>query len=941
MRFYENPQKTAENRLPPRSYYVPEGKSEYTLLNGTWNFAYFERDIDVPEVIAKWDTIPVPSCWQLHGYEDPNYTNRNYPYPCDPPYVPDDNPCGIYERTFNLEEKWGKVYIAFEGVSSCAVLYINGNYVGFTQGSRLRAEFDVTPFAVKGKNTIRVTVYKWCCGSYLEDQDAFRHNGIFRDVVLSQRPIGHIEDVEIIPNDKEIRVKIDGKATVSIFDGDQLLTTGEMENEFVFAPENPVLWNAEKPYLYTVRLERDGEIIQLKTGLRIVTVGENYELLINGVAVKLHGVNHHDTSKYAGWCQTEKQLLWDLELMKELNINCIRTSHYPPHPKFIQMCDEMGFYVVCENDIETHGFASRFPNVSYQYDVESNEWPCQDKAWKGEFLCRMQRTVETFKCAPSVIMWSLGNESGFGTNHAAMVDYIHGRDNTRLVHSEEAGRKGEIRAVDVYSRMYTAPEQLAEMAERNDIDRPVFLCEYSHAMGNSPGDVWEYNEIFDKYPKLCGGCIWEWADHVITIDGVEYYGGDFKGERTHDGNFCCDGMVFADRSLKAGSLEIRAAYQPIKTEYQNGTLSVYNRLDFTDLSEYTFHYHTEIDGKIQKAENMNLALAPHSTTTISIPWEVCDCKLGAHLNVVLEKDGVIHATIQHALDCNVVEEEHNGFAEGVESQYEIQFKGEGFAYTFSKHYGVFTSMIVDGKEQLAGTPVLSVFRATIDNERKIWDYWRNMTTWKGENIDQTFSKVYDASYCNGVITVNGSLSGISRKPVLHHTITYTVYKDGAIHVALSGAVRPDAYWLQRLGFEFVLPEENDSFTYYGHGPMEAYCDMHHAMPVGLYQSCAKDEYVPYPMPQEHGNHFGTKELTIGSLVFRADKEMEINVSRFSTKAIEKAKHTNELASDGMTHLRIDYKNSGVGSAACGPELNKKYRLDEKEIEFSFAVAPKK
>ncbi len=941
MRFYENPKQTSENRLAPKAYYVPSGKSEYTLLNGTWNFAYFEKDIDVPEVIEKWDTIPVPSCWQLHGYENPNYTNRNYPYPCDPPYVPDDNPCGIYERTFSLEEKWGKVYITLEGVSSCAVLYINGSRVGFTQGSRLRAEFDITPYAVKGENTIRVIVYKWCCGSYLEDQDAFRHNGIFRDVVLSQRPVGHIEDIEIIPNDKKIRVKIDGKATVTILDRDEVLFNGEMENEFVFTPENPVLWNAEKPYLYTVKLERDGEIISMKTGFRSVTVGENYELLINGVAVKLHGVNHHDTSKFGGWVQTEKQLRWDLELMKELNINCVRTSHYPPHPKFIQMCDEMGFYVVCENDMETHGFASRYPMVSYQYDVESNEWPCQNKDWRTEHVSRMTRTLETFKCATSVIMWSLGNESGFGSNHAAMIDFIRSRDTTRLIHSEEASRKGEIRAVDVYSRMYSSPEDIANFAERNDIDRPVFLCEYSHAMGNSPGDVWDYNEVFDKYPKLCGGCIWEWADHVVTIDGVEHYGGDFEGERTHDGNFCCDGMVFADRSLKAGSLEIRAAYQPIRTAYENGILSVYNRLDFTNLKEYTFHYHTEIDGKIQNAVNTSLSAAPHETASVSIPWEAPVCKLGAHLNIVLEKDGVIYATCQHELPCTLQEEAAEDLAKATEAQKEIVFEGEGFKYTFSKHYGVFTSILIDGKEQLAGTPVLSVFRPTIDNDRKIWDYWLNMTTWKGENLDQTFSKVYDVIFENGVITVNGSLAGISRKPVLRHTTTYTVFKNGKIDVQLYGNIRQDAYWLQRLGFEFILPEENNAFTYYGRGPAECYCDMHHAMPVGLYQSSAENEYVPYPMPQEHGNHFETKELSIGDLVIRAEKTMEINVSKYSTKAIQKAKHTDELVADGFTHVRVDYKNSGVGSAACGPELAKKYRLDEKDVEFAFSMAPKK
>jgi beta-galactosidase len=250
-------------------------------------------------------------------------------------------------------------------------------------------------------------------------------------------------------------------------------------------------------------------------------------------------------------------------------------------------------------------------------------------------------------------------------------------------------------------------------------------------------------------------------------------------------------------------------------------------------------------------------------------------------------------------------------------------------------------MIVNGKEQLSGVPVLSVFRPTIDNERKIWDYWINMTTWKGENIDQTFSKVYDASYENGVITVSGSLSGISRKPVLNHTLTYTVYKNGSVKVELDGNIRPDAYWLQRLGFEFVLPEEHNAFSYYGRGPLECYCDMHHAMPVGPYQSCAADEYVPYPMPQEHGNHFDTKELIIGDLIFRAEKTMEINVSRFSTSAIQKAKPTDELVADGKTHLRIDYKNSGVGSAACGPELAKRYQLCEKEVSFTFTISPKK
>ena len=302
---------------------------------------------------------------------------------------------------------------------------------------------------------------------------------------------------------------------------------------------------------------------------------------------------------------------------------------------------------------------------------------------------------------------------------------------------------------------------------------------------------------------------------------------------------------------------------------------------------------------------------------------------------------MIYATCQHELPCTLQESNPTAFAKATEKQLEIVFEGEGFTYTFSKHYGVFTSMIINGKEQIAGTPTLSVFRPTIDNDRKIWDYWLNMTTWKGENLDQTFSKVYETTFTDGMIKVTGSLAGISRKPVLKHTITYSVYKDGTVDVQLHGNVRPDAYWLQRLGFEFILPEENSAFTYYGRGPAECYCDMHHAMPVGLYQSTAADEYVPYPMPQEHGNHFATKEIEIGELVFRAKKTMEINVSKFSTKAIQKAKHTDELVADGFTHLRIDYKNSGVGSAACGPELAAEFRLAEKEIDFAFTISPAK
>ena len=939
MRFYENPQRTSENRKNPRSYYIPGGVSEYKLLNGEWKFAYFERDIDVPEKIETWDTIPVPSCWQLMGYENPNYTNINYPYPCDPPYVPDDNPCGVYEREFEISKKWGKLYFVFEGVSSCAYLYINDAYVGFSQGSHLQAEFDITDFVTEGINTVTVKVLKWCCGSYLEDQDAFRYNGIYRDCYILQRPENHIDDIEIIPNDKAINIQLEGSANISIYEGEKLLIATEIKDSYSYSVENPILWNAEKPFLYTVTVERNGEIITLKTGLRKIEISENYELLINGVSVKLHGVNHHDTSKFNGWCQTDEELRKDLELMKELNINCVRTAHYPPTPKFIEMCDEMGFYVVCETDIEAHGFLRRIPNVPYRFDMESNDWPGTTPEWKNEHVERMQRMVENYKNHVCIIMWSTGNESGHGCNHVEMIRWTRRRDLTRLIHCEDASRKGQIHNADVYSGMYFSLEVLENAALSNDINMPVFLCEYSHAMGNGPGDVYDYNKLFDKYPKLIGGCIWEWADHVVTVDGVEKYGGDFEGEITHDGNFCCDGLVFADRSLKAGALEAKAAYQPIKTNYENGELCVYNRLDFTNLDEYEFAYWIEVDGVKTDEHKQIISAMPHTWTTLQVDYNECECQYGAYLNTELRKNGKVYAVTQHELPCVIKQVEKMDKAELTEDKLNIYASGEKFAYTFSKQYGVFTSIIVDDQEQLDGRTRLSAFRAPTDNDRNVKDFWANVNIWQGENLDCAFTKVYDCRIEDGVIVLEGSLAGVSRSPLMKYVMHVEILKNGEVNFDLTGNIRKDAHWLPRLGFEFELPDHSNQFTYYGRGPIESYCDMCHWATISMYESTAEDEYVNYVYPQEHGNHNEVKMLRIGKLEFSSQAGFEFNVSKYNTKTLYKANHTDELLKDGKTHLRIDYKVSGLGSNSCGPALLEEYRLKEKEIAFAFSIKP--
>ena len=944
MRIYENPQKTSENRLPQRSYYIPTGRSEYNLLNGDWRFAYFKRDIDIPETIADWDTVPVPSCWQILGYENPNYTNINYPYPCDDPYVPNDNPCGVYEKDFTVT-KWGKVYFVLEGVSSCAFITVNGKYVGFTQGSHLQAEFDITDFVNDGNNTVSVYVLKWCCGSYLEDQDFFRFNGIFRDTYILQRPAGHITDTKIEAKNGAVNVSLTAAAEITLYSADGKII-GEAKNtdSASIAVANPVFWNAEKPYLYTVKIERDGEVITQKTGFVTIEINDKCQLLINGVSVKLHGVNHHDTHKFNGWCQTDEELRADLQLMKRLNINCIRTSHYPPTPSFLEMCDEMGFYVVLETDIETHGFLRREANVGYGYDVDSGAWPCTKPEWKAEHIERMQRAVLRDRNHASIIMWSTGNESGHGENHLAMIEWTRSLNDGRLIHCHGASMQGRhLDHADVYSSMYSSLSSLEDYANDETKTQPHFLCEYAHAMGNGPGDVYYYSELFDKYDKLIGGCVWEWADHVVTgEDGVQRYGGDFEGELTHDENFCCDGMVFADRSLKAGSLEVRAAYQPLRTELCGNILKITNRYDFTDLLQCDFAYSVECDGEVVVCDAPVVAALPHETVELEIEIpENLKCKYGAYLNCFLTKGGMPVAQTQHEIAAQRVYDSNcDAFAKVTEQGLDLVFEGDGFKYVFSKHYGMFTSIVTNGSERLASMPRLSAWRAPTDNDKNIKPLWGFYNIWQGENLDRAFNKVYDCSYENGVITVSASLAGVSREPIFRYTLKFTVYADGKICTALDGNVKQNSVWLPRLGFEMELPANANEFSYYAHGPIESYSDMHNASFMGMFESNAENEYVKYVLPQEHGNHWNARMLNIGGLVFEGDG-FEFNVSEYSTDAIFKAAHTNELKKDGLVHLRVDYKVSGLGSNSCGPQLEKKFRLDEKEIHFAFSVKPQK
>ncbi|MBR5518651.1 MAG: glycoside hydrolase family 2 [Clostridia bacterium] len=955
MRFYEDLNHIKENRMPQRAYYIPENDGAYTLLNGEWNFKYYDIDFMEEKVIENWDKIPVPSCWQMFGYEDPNYTNSRYPYPIDAPYVPDENPMGIYMREFEIENADNRHYIIFEGVSSNLELYINDKYVGYSQGSHLQAEFDITDFVNAGTNKVIVKVRKWCSGSYLEDQDFFRFNGIFRDVYVLSRPEGHIKDIKIVTEGDKILVDFEGSAKIYLYDDEELIGECDAVNKAEFTVENPIKWNAEKPYLYDLVFEYKYEVITLNVGFVEYSVNEESAFCVNGVPVKLKGVNHHDTHPTKGWYMSDDDLMYDLLQMKKLNINTIRTSHYPPTPKFLNMCDELGFYVMLETDIETHGFAGRTPSQAGDYDmVEHPEaWPGNRPEWEEAYMERMVRAYERDKNHASIFSWSTGNESGHCEHHYSMIKYLKKTDPKRLVHCEDASHASVTypefyNRPDMHSSMYapisneeqkTPYESIEEYAKNENKPLPYFLCEYSHAMGNGPGDVMDYWEVIYKYPKLIGGCIWEWADHTVLVDGVPKYGGDFK-ELVHFWNFCADGLVFYDRSFKAGSLNAKAAYQYARFELEGSKIKVTNLYDFTNLNEYTFKYETVVDGEIIDYKYLTLDVEPKESVFVDCVT-VDECELGAFVNCYLyDKTGYEVATAQLETDAQCAEiYKDDDNVEIVETEFDFVAKGKNFSYTISKRFGEITSIVKNGVEQLTDRVRLTVMRGPIDNERKIVNNWYQSSNYRAEGFDKIFNKCYSCTADANTIRVVNSLSAVGRIAFLNYTVDYTFYGDGSVKVNLNADVREDCIWLPRLGFEFKTPYDNDKFMYFGRGDGENYRDMKYHAKVGFYESDADSEYVNYIVPQEHGNHIETKLLEmLNGLKFESDTGFEFNVSHYSAKGLMEAMHIDELKKEDATIVRIDYKASGVGSNSCGPDIMEKYRLSEKKIEnFTFYI----
>ncbi|MBR2472023.1 MAG: DUF4981 domain-containing protein [Clostridia bacterium] len=975
------------NRESARSYYIPyadeasakrmakEDSPYYMLLNGTWNFKYYDRYIDVPEDmnISTWDTLPVPSNWQMYGYDRVHYINF-CPFTLDPPHVPNDNPVGIYERTFSLPENWNKksVYIMFEGVNSCFYLYINGNEVGYSQGSHMPAEFDITKYLNGGENHITVKVLKYCDGSYIEDQDYFRLSGIFRDVYLLARDKQHIRDIFIKPSldasyaNGSIDIEFDGvsKCEVDILspDGDIVVSATATGGSAHFELGTVLKWTAETPYLYTALFKCGSEVIPQNFGFIKIECGKNGEFLVNGVSVKLKGVNRHDTHpEFGHYCPLDF-IEDELKLMKQHNINCIRTSHYPNTSEFMRLCNKYGFYVVDEADLECHGV--RFHPHAAIYDFEE---------WKDAFLDRAVRLVERDKNNPCVVMWSLGNESYYGRNHAAMSEWIRTRDKSRPVHYESARYNDKPDyyehpdTVDICSYMYRSVENIeADMALPDK--RPYFLCEYSHAMGLGPGDVRDYWEVINKYPRLIGGCVWEWADHAVkSVDekgNVRYlYGGDF-GEFPHDGNFCVDGLVSPDRKPSSGLYEVKDVYSYIKctpTDLANGKITVSNVHDFINANCYTLLWKLEFDGTVISSGEQALDIMPHSSAEIYLDYNVPEtCKLGCFLNLsfVLKDDnawaekGYEMSYAQFELPVKRVKTEvpvHNKLEVNEDKEF-IRIYGDGFTYIFNKFYGRFESIVSAGTEMLDGVPELGIWRAPIDNDRHIRREWKfDHKFYFGAGFDHASTYVYDAyieiADENSVtICVKSNLSCPSKKPFVQALVKYTVYTCGTVNVSVTADVEESLPHLPRFGMEFPLCAGNEYVKYFGMGPGENYIDLKGGCRMGLYESTVTDEYVPYIRPQEHGNHYNTRWTFVYNkegkgMMFETDSSFEFRVSHYTARDLENCAHAFELEPQNKTFVRIDYKVGGIGSASCGTKLLQKYELNDKHIEFNFRFRP--
>lgn len=972
-----------------RSYYIPYAPEEKAnssrlhLLNGDWDFLFYQNpyeieDFSVPGYLYKnYNSIPVPSCIQMQGYDHHQYTNVNFPFPYDAPYVPAENPTSIYHRTFSISKDLDEYekYLNFEGVDSCFYLYINQTFVGYSQVSHSTSEFNITPYLKAGDNDITVVVLKWCDGSYLEDQDKFRMTGIFRDVYLLIRPKNHIRDffVKTYLKDNYTKASItidisfagnEIPITYTLADADNYLIASQQTigSSITIEVDNPTLWNAEQPYLYTLTLITENEIIYQKIGIRSVEIKDDI-IYLNGAKIKFKGTNRHDSDPVTGYTISKEQALKDLILMKEANINAIRTSHYPNAPWFTGFCNEFGFYVVAESDLEAHG-AVAFYGGSYS-DTYGDL--VQKEMFAEAILDRNQRNVIRDKNNPCIIMWSMGNEAGYSKALEDTGRWIKAYDPTRLVHYEGSvhqtgGHINDTSMIDVFSSMYASVPDIEKHLDNHP--KPYMLCEFVHSMGNGPGDTEDYFECIYAHERLVGGFVWEWCDHAIyrgiTVDGhkIYHYGGD-SGEYPHDGNFCVDGMVSPDRIPHPALLEYKNVIRPVRASVisaKEGLIELENKLDFTNLKDY-LKVQAELfyDGELVEAYDLGaIALMPHCKTTIQLPYATSylitakkqssvTLKLTYIQTKALPLTGIGHELgfdqlslkeccipFYHAKDCK-------GTTVSIEeSSSKISITGANFCYLFNKLKGTFDSMVINHHTLLDKPLEYNIWRAPIDNDRNIRLEWEkagyNRTLIRVYKTHVTQDSNYTAVHCRLAITA------VQVQHILDLDAVWYIANDGTVTLEIDGKRNTDLPFLPRFGLRFFLPNEYKAVNYLGYGPNESYIDKHRSSWYGRFAAKVKDMYVDYIKPQENSSHYGCTEVTLSSRYHRsiritADVPFSFNANPYTQEELALKAHNYELKKAESTILCVDYKMSGVGSNSCGPALNEKYQLCEEDIKF--------
>ena len=1004
-RYYENLSVLHENTMPARAYYIPasrrmdnlvehrEESDRMQLLNGTWKFQYFNSIYDIQDSFFEknydtenFDEIQVPSVWQMAGYDTHQYTNIRYPFPFDPPYVPQDIPCGAYVHTFEYsrDEKAPKSFLNFEGVDSCFYVWINGSYIGYSQVSHMTSEFDVTDVLQDGTNTVAVLVMKWCDGSYLEDQDKFRMSGIFRDVYILKRPKQAISDyhiktrIEDMLAKVEIEMKFYSPLNVKISIEDRngaVVALGSIAEEGTAVLEiaSPELWNTENPYLYKLILETENEVIVDHIALRKVEIKDQV-IYLNGQKIKFRGVNRHDSDPVTGFTISLEQITTDLTLMKQHNFNAIRSSHYPNAPFFYEMCDKYGFMVIDEADIEAHGpfMIYRKEDTDYNRFKRWNEKIADDPVWEEAIVDRVKLMVERDKNRFCIVMWSMGNESAYGCNFEKALEWTKNFDPDRITQYESARYRNydetyDYSNLDVYSRMYPALSEIQEYLDK-DGSKPFLLVEYCHSMGNGPGDFEDYFQMIQDNDKMCGGFVWEWCDHAIAHGTAENgktiyaYGGD-HGEEIHDGNFCMDGLVYPDRTVHTGLLEYKNVYRParvISYNKESGELVLHNYMDFDDLKDYVkISYELTQDGLvISKGILPEFSVAPHGEGKTNLKINVpengkCYLKLIYHLKKelpLLDEDHILGfdeiEVSKEDTKCKLAEKwipktVVDSELQVNENDTQIHIKGREFAYTIDKRTALFTEMKFAGREYLNHPMELNIWRAPTDNDMYI------KSEWKKAHYDKAYTRAYTTEVVQGKhgvkITSHASVVAETVQKILDVTITWKIEAAGKIDADIAVTKDDEFPDLPRFGVRMFLDKKLSAVRYFGMGPQESYCDKHQAASHGLYRADVGDLHEDYIRPQENGSHYDCEYVELNNsrygIVASAEKAFSFNASYYTQEELEKKTHNYELIESDSVVFCVDYALNGIGSNSCGPVVLEQYRFDDVLFRFQFTLIP--